>query len=80
MPLQVWAGPLSGGDVVVLLLNIENGTKNITASWEDIGLNSGARATAIDLWTGKSLNASLVGSISASVASHDSAVYRLSLK
>ena len=67
--------PLAGGDVVVLLLNIGNGTKKITASWDDIGLKSGVSATATDLWTGENLTA--VGSISASVASHDSAVYRL---
>ena len=74
-PLQVWAGPLAGGDVAVLLLNIGNGTKKITASWDDIGLKSGVSAMATDLWTGENLTA--VGSISASVASHDSAVYRL---
>jgi hypothetical protein len=80
MPLQVWAGPLSGGDVVVLLLNTGNGTKQITASWEDIGLKSGANATATDLWTGHDVATPLSSSISASVASHDSAVFRLSLK
>ena len=45
-PLQVWAGPLAGGDVAVLLLNIGNGTKKITASWDDVGLKSGVSATA----------------------------------
>ena len=79
MPLQVWAGPLAGGDVVVLLLNVGNGTKTITASWADIGLKSGLSAKATDLWTGKAMAAPVVGSISASVASHDSAVFRLSL-
>ena len=74
-PLQVWAGPLAGGDVAVLLLNIGSGTKKITASWDDIGLKSGVSAMATDLWTGENLTA--VGSISASVASHASAVYRL---
>ena len=78
MPLQVWAGPLSGGEVVVLLLNIGNGTQKVTASWADIGLASGVSAKATDLWTGKVLATPAVGSISASVASHDSAVFRLS--
>ena len=49
--------------------------EKITASWDDIGLKSGVSAMATDLWTGENLTA--VGSISASVASHDSAVYRL---
>lgn len=81
MPLQVWAGPLSGGDVVVLLLNIgnENATKTITASWADIGLRSGVSAKATDLWSGKVMTTPVVGGISASVAPHDSVVFRLSL-
>ena len=78
MPLQVWAGPLSGGEVVVLLLNIGNGTKTITASWADIGLKSGVKVKATDLWTGEAGATPVVDSISASVASHDSAVFRLS--
>ena len=78
MPLQVWAGPLSGGEVVVLLLNIGNSTTTITASWADIGLQSGLSAKATDLWTGKARAVPMVDSIRASVASHDSAVFRLS--
>ena len=77
-PLQVWAGPLADGDVVVLLLNIGNGTATITASWADIGLESGSHVNATDLWTGDAVAVPVVGSISAAVASHDSAVFRLS--
>jgi alpha-galactosidase len=79
MPLQVWAGPLSGGDVVVLLLNTGNYTKTITARWADIGLKSGLSMKATDLWTGRVVGAPAVGSTSASVAPHDSAVFRLAL-
>lgn len=79
-PLQVWAGPLSGGDVVVVLLNAGNGTQKITASLDDIGLTGVGSATATDLWTGKPLGAPVVGNVSAHVASHDSAAYRLSPK
>ena len=75
---QVWAGPLSGGDVVVLLLNIGNGTETITARWADIGMPTGQRAEATDLWTGKAMAAPVVERISTRVASHDSAVFRLS--
>lgn len=77
MPLQVWAGPLSGGDVVVLLLNTGNSTQPIVAGWDDIGLSKGQRVAAMDLWSGKALG-TYVGTISAKVASHDSAVFRLS--
>ena len=76
MPLQVWAGPLAGGDVVALLLNIGPSTAAITASWHDIGLQSGTAMTATDLWTGR--NESVAGSIQATVASHDCAIFRLS--
>ena len=78
MPLQVWAGPLAGGEVVVLMLNIGNGTQTVTASWADIGLHSEMKATATDLWTGHVVDAPVVGKLSASVASHDCAVFRLS--
>ena len=78
MPLQVWAGPLSGGNSVVLMLNTGNSTKTVTASWADIGLKSGLRATATDLWTGKAAATPVVGSITATVAPHDCAVFRLS--
>jgi hypothetical protein len=79
LPLQVWAGPLAGGDVVVLLLNTGNGTHPITADWADIGLKkSRLRVKATDLWTGKATGAPVAGSISAKVASHDCAVFRLS--
>jgi alpha-galactosidase len=74
----VWAGPLSGGDVVVLLLNIGNGTRTLTASWADIGLQSGVRMKVTDLWTGQAASAQAVGNVSARVASHDCAVFRLS--
>jgi alpha-galactosidase len=77
MPLQVWAGPLAGGDVAVLLLNAGNGTKEITAHWADIGLKSGVAAKAIDVWTGEGVGTKS-GAVSASVAAHDSAVFRLS--
>jgi hypothetical protein len=77
LPLQVWAGPLAGGDTVVLLLNTGNGTSPITAKWEDIGVKQGMRMKATDLWTGAEQRTD-DGSISAHVGSHDCAVFRLS--
>jgi alpha-galactosidase len=76
MPLQVWAGPLSGGGTVVLLLNTGNDTKLITASWADVGLKSGLSMKATDLWTGRTASP-VAGSLSAAVAPHDNAVFRL---
>ena len=78
-PLQVWAGPLSGGDIVVLLFNRGNTTEDITASWSDIGLNSSAIVVdVLDLWTGQARPSPVTGSLTARVASHDCSVFRLS--
>jgi alpha-galactosidase len=52
-PKQVWAGPLAGGDVVVLLLNTGNTTATIAAEWDDVGLYGYASAMATDLWSGE---------------------------
>ena len=60
------------------MLNAGNSTRTITASWADVGLQRGLRVNATDLWTGDPMAAHVVGSISASVAAHDSAVFRLS--
>ena len=74
-PHQVWAGPLSGGDVAVLLLNTGDAAANITAWWADVGLPSGASAKATDLFTGRATTAK--GSVAAMVAVHDVAAFRL---
>ncbi|XP_050947283.1 alpha-galactosidase 2 isoform X2 [Cucumis melo] len=48
--LEVWAGPLSGKRVAVVLWNRGLWRANITASWSDIGLCSSTTVTARDLW------------------------------
>jgi len=79
LPLQVWAGPLAGGDVVVVLFNAGgNANSTITAQWADVGLKTGAVVTATDLWTGKTLAGKKTGSIAADVGPHDVAAFRLS--
>jgi hypothetical protein len=78
LPLQVWAGPLSGGDVAVVLLNMGNKTSTITANLADIGLKSGGTVKVTDLWTGKIVG-TMKGSVSASVETHDSAAFRVQL-
>ena len=77
LPLQVWAGPLSGGDVVVVLLNTGDDTANVTAHWADVGLTAGVSVRVTDLWTGKVIAGGARGSVAASVGSHDAASYRL---
>jgi alpha-galactosidase len=74
-PHQVWAGPLSGGDVALLLLNTGDAAANITAWWADIGLERGAFARATDLFTGRTTTET--SSLAATVATHDVAAFRL---
>lgn len=78
MPLQVWSGPLAGGDIAVVLLNIGNGTKSMTLNWADIGLDKQQTVHATNLWTNKST--SHRGSFVAAVAEHDCIALRLSPK
>lgn len=48
---QVWAGPLSEYRVAVLLLNkFSDRRSEITAEWEDIGLDPSTLVQARDLW------------------------------
>ena len=80
MPRQIWAGPLAGGDVVVLLLNTgDNATVPMTIDFADVGLGGkkGLVVEWTDLWTGKK-GTGTDRSITLNVAPHDSAALRLS--
>ena len=81
-PLQVWAGPLVGGDVAVLLLNSgDTNATTIVASWAELGLANGATVTATNLWTGKEHSEYLTSDgVIAKVDSHDVAAIRLTAK
>lgn len=47
---QIWAGPLSGYRVVVVLLNRGPWRNVITANWDDIGIPPESVVQARDLW------------------------------
>lgn len=47
---KVWAGPLSGYRVALVLLNRSINPVNITAHWDDIGLPPNTKVIARDLW------------------------------
>ncbi|RWV95761.1 hypothetical protein BHE74_00037754 [Ensete ventricosum] len=47
---HVWAGPLSGERVAVILWNRGSSPATITAEWSDIGLSSSTVVNARDLW------------------------------
>jgi hypothetical protein len=67
--LEVWAGPLSGGNFAAILFNRSPGMTNVTANWSDIGLSSTTRAMVRDLWLHKDLGV-YSGSFSSQVPSH----------
>ncbi|KDO56005.1 hypothetical protein CISIN_1g0388171mg, partial [Citrus sinensis] len=50
--LEVWAGPLSGNRVAVVLWNRGSSKATVTANWSDIGLklNHSTVVNARDLW------------------------------
>lgn len=68
--LEVWAGPLSGYRVVVLLVNRGPVTNPVTAHWDDIGLPPNTIVVARDLWLHKDLTQRPVENVTAMVASH----------
>ena len=75
---QVWAGPLAGGDMVVVLFNAGGTNATITATWSDLGITPAQAAfDATDLWEASSSKKGLVGELGAVVAPHGAAAYRL---
>lgn len=74
--LEVWGGPLSGGRVVVLLLNRGSSKATITAYWSDLGLHSTTLVRATDVWQ-HTTRRSVKGQISAEVEVHDCRMYVL---
>ncbi|KAI5082671.1 hypothetical protein GOP47_0002414 [Adiantum capillus-veneris] len=67
--LEVWAGPLSGKRVAVVLWNKGSSTSLITVQWTDIGLSPSTNMKPRDLWQKQDLP-SHKGSLSAQVVSH----------
>ncbi|XP_074581622.1 alpha-galactosidase-like [Curcuma longa] len=73
---QVWAGPLSGGRVAVVLWNRGGSPATITVSWSDVGLQPYTVASARDLWA-HSTYGPFRGQMSSDVAGHASKMYVL---
>ncbi|PKU84049.1 Alpha-galactosidase [Dendrobium catenatum] len=70
--LEVWAGPLSGGKVAVVLWNRGSSQASITVDFADIGLNSSSVVGARDLW--KHSTTSAEGKLTATTAAHASKI------
>lgn len=73
-PLEMWAKPLSGGDVAVGLVNQTTSPTHVTMSLADVGINGEAQAR--DLWEHKDLGV-VRGSYTAEVPGHGIVMLRL---
>jgi alpha-galactosidase len=73
--LVVYARPLSNGDFAVALLNETGAAATVGTSASAIGMPGGSGYTLKDLWSKATRSTS--GSISASVPSHGTVVYRV---
>ncbi|THG13173.1 hypothetical protein TEA_028724 [Camellia sinensis var. sinensis] len=74
--LEVWAGPLSGKRVAVVLWNRGESNATITADWKDIGLKPSTVVDARDLWK-HSTTASIQDQLKAGVDAHACKMYIL---
>nr|GLL35818.1 alpha-galactosidase 1-like [Ipomoea trifida] len=75
--IEIWAGPLSGYRVGVVLLNRGPWRYEITAEWDDIGFPLKTAAIARDLWEHKTLKTRFVGNLTATVNPHSCKMYIL---
>ncbi|XP_041025135.1 alpha-galactosidase 3 [Juglans microcarpa x Juglans regia] len=73
--LQVWAGPLSGHRLVVVLWNRCSKVATITAGWDVLGLESNTVVSIRDLWQQKDITGDAVSSFSGRVDAHDCQIY-----
>lgn len=76
---EVWAGPLSGGRVAVVLWNRGSDEASITASWSSIGLNASTVVDAHNLWTDE-VTSSVQGELEETVDTHACKMYVLTPK
>ncbi|MFE0464491.1 alpha-galactosidase [Kitasatospora sp. NPDC058965] len=73
--LQIWSKRLADGSLAVVLLNQSSGTATVSTTTASLGLPYTTSYTVKDLWTGQS--AGTAGAVSASLAPHASAMYRI---
>ncbi|SDH86323.1 alpha-galactosidase [Actinokineospora alba] len=73
--LEVWGKPNSDGSVAVALFNRGTATATITTSAAEIGLGGSSSYRLRDLWS--KAESTTAGTISASVPSHGTVVYRV---
>lgn len=74
---EIWAGPLSGYRVALLLVNRGPWRSSVTANWDDIGIPPNSIVEARDVWQHKTLQQKFVGNVSATLDSHACKMYIL---
>ncbi|KAI7540414.1 putative alpha-galactosidase [Hortaea werneckii] len=72
---DLYAGPLAGGDVAVLMVDSSNATNTLAVEFSKLGIES---ADATDLWSVKRQTLCSVSGYNATVAPHGSVALRLS--
>jgi hypothetical protein len=72
---EIWTKPLANGDLAVVLFNRGTAEKQISASFDELGLKGQAKITARDLWD--KTEKTVTGSISVKVPSHGVSMMRL---
>jgi alpha-galactosidase len=74
--LDVYAGPLGGGDIALVLFNRDATAQSITANFSDIGLSVGSTARVRNVWR-RNAHGEAMGSLSVVVNSHGAEFFRL---
>ncbi|XP_059301319.1 alpha-galactosidase 3 isoform X1 [Lycium ferocissimum] len=74
---QVWAGPLSGNRLAMVLWNRCSKAATITAKWGAIGLEPSISVSVRDLWKHEAVSENTVGSFTARVDAHGCEMYIL---
>ena len=74
--LDVYAGPLGGGDIALVLFNRGSAATAITANFSDVGLSVGSTARVRNVWR-RGTHGEAQGSLTAVVNSHGAEFFRL---
>ena len=75
-PLQVWAVDLSDDAKAVLLLNLENTTRTIVASWASLGLGDKQPRAVRDVLRREDMG-EMASSVAAVVSPHGARLFRI---
>ncbi|KAK4595371.1 hypothetical protein RGQ29_013718, partial [Quercus rubra] len=75
--IEIWAGPLLGNRVALVLLNRATVPHSITGNWDDIGIPESSVIEARDVWVHNTLETRFVGNLTANVEPHSCKMFVL---